>query len=224
MPGKNMADWWAIASASSQRPLVQSSDTQEPRLLAWHMLEALYRYPKREYHTLEHIEACLHALDWFQARPGHSPASDDSLGIVAFAIFAHDCIYDSRRPDNEARSAEVGAMLATHIGTPLPAVATIRRLVLATTHLGVPADALEALIRDVDLSSLGDLPDRFDANTRAIRSEYAWASDEHWRAGRARFFRDMLARPAIYFTPEFHAAYESMARQNLERGLAALGV
>ena len=111
---------------------------------------------------------------------------------------------------------------ARDLGLPAATIEAGRRLIMATTHKGEPADHLEAIIRDVDLASLAAEPAVFDANTRAIRQEYAWASDEKWRAGRAAFFRDMLARPRIYFTLAFQDRFERAARENLRRALNGL--
>lgn len=186
---------------------------------AWFVLDAMYHHPPRAYHNLDHIRACLRHFD-----PNDLPdtAIATSAETVRFAIFLHDCVYDSRRPDNEARSAGIAAMLARDMGLPAATIEAVRRLTMATTHKGEPADALEASIRDIDLASLAAEPSVFDANTRAIRQEYAWASDEKWRAGRAAFFRDMLARPRTYFTQVFHDRYEQAARANLERALKEL--
>ena len=186
---------------------------------AWLVIDALYHHPPRAYHNLDHIRACLRLCD---PNDCAGKATTEAADAVPFAIFLHDCVYDARRPDNEARSADIAAMLARDLGLSPATIETIHRLIMATTHKAEPADHLEAIIRDVDLASLAAEPAAFDANTRAIRQEYAWASDEKWRAGRAAFFRDMLARPRIYFTPVFHDRYEQAARANLERALKEL--
>lgn len=186
---------------------------------AWLVIDAMYHHPPRGYHNLDHVRACLDLCD-----PGvlPDPGDAEAAGATRFAMFLHDCVYDSRRQDNEARSAGIAAMLARDLGLPAAAIETIRRLIMATTHKGEPADALDACIRDVDLASLAADPVVFDSNTRAIRREYAWASDERWRAGRVAFFRDMLARPRIYFTPVFRDRFEAAARKNMERALKEL--
>lgn len=180
----------------------------------WIVLEALYAYPHRRYHNLGHIAGCLLACQF-----GRRAISPEQVTIAQFALFVHDCIYDSRRGDNEARSAAVGAMLARDVGIGEDHIRTIVRLVLATRHQGVPADAVEAFIRDVDLYPLAADEPLFDANTRDIREEFAWAGEEQFRAGRLAFFRQMLARPTIYFLPEYRDPCEAKARANLERAI-----
>lgn len=184
---------------------------------AWLALEALYHHPPRYYHTLEHIRDCLSTSDRFEAE---IPAGSGAL--VRMAILTHDCVYDSRRDDNEARSASVAGVLARAVQIPRSVSQTVQRLILATTHRGQPADPIEAFVRDVDLSSLGAIPRVFDANTRAIRAEFAWAEEAQWRAGRSAFFREMLARDAIFHTPGLRTEYEAAARDNLHRAIREL--
>lgn len=185
----------------------------------WLALVAMYNHPVRAYHNLDHIAECVEVFMESAAR--NAPV--ETVALVGFSLYWHDCVYDSRRDDNEARSAAVAVTMARAMGIEFWAHGTIRRLIQATTHRGTPGDESEALIRDVDLASLAARATKFDANTAAIRSEYAWASDEQWRAGRVAFFKEVLARPAIYFTPSLHQRWEAPARQNLQRGLAAMG-
>src|SRR5687767_15987416 len=65
-------------------------------------LSALYRLPGRHYHGLAHIEALLALAD-----ECHGELADPQA--VEAAIWFHDAIYDSRRSDNEARSASLAA-------------------------------------------------------------------------------------------------------------------
>lgn len=189
----------------------------EPISRNWAVLEALYAHPPRAYHNLHHIADCLRACD---AAPDLLPPRGTDL--VRLALFFHDCIYDAQRHDNEARSAAIGAMIARDLGLSDDDTQVIRRLVMATRHVGEPASSDEALIRDIDLASLGADPATFDANTRAIREEFAWASDERFRTGRLAFFQSMLARTAIYTLPHFRDRYEVAARTNIARAIAAM--
>lgn len=186
--------------------------------VSWAALEAMYHHPPRAYHNLGHIEECVRAL----ANLPRAAAPIDTIALVSLALFCHDCVYDSTRPDNEERSADAAVVLGRGMGLPNWTLGAMRRLVMATTHQGLPGDDSEALIRDIDLSSLGASQEKFDANTAAIRAEYAWADDERWRTGRVAFFRELLARPAIYFTAEFKRRFEAAARANVERALSIM--
>ncbi len=62
-----------------------------------------YAAPERHYHNLAHIEAMLelHA----QRTRTHCPIRQ----AVEAAIWFHDAVYDTRRHDNEERSAQLAA-------------------------------------------------------------------------------------------------------------------
>jgi predicted metal-dependent HD superfamily phosphohydrolase len=61
-------------------------------------LRARYAEPHRHYHALGHVEALLRWLDSYRALAA-KPA------LIEAAIWFHDAVYDTRRHDNEARSA-----------------------------------------------------------------------------------------------------------------------
>lgn len=183
----------------------------------WEVLRALYAHPARAYHNLDHIAECLDAC-----RHGAAALPPDRLAEVRLAIFMHDCIYDSRRRDNEARSAAVATMIARDMGISGNRIAAVARMVMATTHAGETDKVDEGLVRDADLVSLAAPPERFEANTLAIRQEHAWATDEQFRAGRLAFFRDMLGRSSIYALPRFRARFEPVARDNIARAIQDL--
>jgi predicted metal-dependent HD superfamily phosphohydrolase len=169
-----------------------------------------YADPRRTYHNAAHIRAMLDAL-----------ASRHVLTeTLALAVWGHDLIYDPRRGDNEARSAEVfGAWLISQGAA--ERVPEITTLILATRHAESPATRAEALLVDADLGILGADAPAFAAYDAAIRQEYAFVPQEAYRAGRARVLRGFLDRERIYTTPEF-AELEKRARKNLTAALVGL--
>jgi predicted metal-dependent HD superfamily phosphohydrolase len=70
---------------------------------------------------------------------------------------------------------------------------------------------------DVDLSILGEAPERFDEYEDQVREEYSWAPAVVFRATRREILRGFLARASIFNTTKFAEAYEARARANLER-------
>lgn len=160
-----------------------------------------YREPHRHYHTLQHLEECFEKLDELR---DVAPHADD----VELAIWFHDAIYDTRRDDNEARSAEwanatVGARVA--------------QLVMATRHDAVPGDIDAQVLVDVDLSILGAPPARFEEYERQVREEYRWVPGLIYRRKRREILESFLARPTIYNTERFIERYEAQARRNLAK-------
>ena len=183
-------------------------------------LSALYRQPGRHYHSLAHIEALL-AL----AREYRTDLADPEA--IEAAVWFHDAIYDSRRSDNEARSAALAEeKLASRVD---PArLGHIVAIIEATaTHalpdLGDEASNRDAaLFLDMDLSILGAPKSAFDSYEAAVRREYAWVDDKAWRSGRAAVLRKFLARPQIFHTQAFRQRFEAQARKNIARSIAAL--
>jgi predicted metal-dependent HD superfamily phosphohydrolase len=178
------------------------------------ILESLYAHPPRAYHNLDHVRACLDVLE--EARP-----LAQSADAVELALWLHDCVYDATRGDNEARSAEVAGIFCRELHTNADLAARVHTLIMATRHQSVDLSGDEALIADIDLAGLAAPWEEFDANTWAIRKEYSFASDADFRRGRANFFRGMLRKPVIYFSP-LRDKYEAAARINMARSIEAL--
>jgi predicted metal-dependent HD superfamily phosphohydrolase len=174
----------------------------------WHgdaaLLEQLlarYREPHRHYHTLRHLEECFQKFDELRDVASYPDA-------VEMAIWFHDAIYDPRRDDNEARSAD---WAKAAVGERVAA------LVLATRHEAVPADVDAQVLVDVDLAILGAPPARFDEYERQVREEYRWVPEPIYRHQRRQILDRFLARRSIYHTQRFIARYEAQARVNLAR-------
>src|SRR5688572_15448512 len=58
-----------------------------------------YSSPDRYYHNLTHIQDCLSVFDQTSSLVAHPEE-------VELAIWFHDAVYDTRRSDNEQKSAE----------------------------------------------------------------------------------------------------------------------
>jgi len=179
------------------------------------LLVERHREPHRHYHVLGHVLDCL-------GKAAASRSIQRRPAAVELALWFHDAVYDTRRADNEERSAELAAaQLARLVGEDL--VAEVRELVLATRHRADPPPSGDAaVVADVDLTILGEPPDRFDAYQAAIRREYSWVPSFVYRRRRARLLEGFLARERIYATDRFHERYEAAARRNLTRALGDL--
>jgi predicted metal-dependent HD superfamily phosphohydrolase len=168
----------------------------------------MYAEPHRHYHNARHIAECLNEFD--QAKQ----LAADSVA-VELAIWFHDAVYDSRAGDNEERSAGLASSWLQEAGAPTALVDSLRLLVLATkAHDGtLHPDA--PLLVDVDLSILGQRPERFWEYERGIRAEYAWVEQKIYAIKRAEILERFLARPRLYHTASFFTRFEAQARANL---------
>ena len=179
-----------------------------------------YTAPDRHYHNLAHIEALLGLMRT------HERALSDPASLEA-AIWFHDAVYDTRRHDNEERSAQLAAERLDGLLSP-DRIDRIATMIRATAGHVVPErfnDAARndcALFLDMDLSVLGNTPDAFAAYEDAVRREYAWVPEALWIEGRRKVLQGFLARPTIFASPQFRASHEVAARRNLTRSLEQL--
>lgn len=183
-------------------------------------LRTLYDGAGRHYHGFGHI------ADLLRLAQEHRTALADPEAVEA-AIWFHDAIYDSRRKDNEAKSAALAAdRLAARTGP--QRLKRITDMIESTaTHIVPDAEdeaarSDAALFLDMDLAILGAPAGIFDAYEQAVRLEYAWVDDMSWRSGRGAVLRSFLSRPRIFHTDLFRQSHEARARENLSRSLAAL--
>jgi len=178
-------------------------------------LIAAYGEAGRHYHTGRHLEECFAQLEVVRGealRPGE----------VELALWFHDAIYDTRRHDNEQRSAEWARAVVAQAGLDAAVGERVAALIMATRHDAVPADTDARVLVDVDLSILGAAPERFDEYERDVRREYAWVPSVVFRRERGKILRRFLDRPRIFETRIVGEAREGAARANLARSLREL--
>lgn len=183
--------------------------------LTFELIEALYATPPRVYHTLDHVAQCLRVFDTVRRLA-------DTPDCVEFALWLHDSVYEADKEHNEQRSAETAGMVGGLLGCDPDFVTEARDNVLVTRHSNRPAPGDQALTADIDLSILGAPEEEYDAYADAIRREFDFITDAHFRAARAAFLQRMLDRANIYATPYFRTEFEARARANMERELARL--
>jgi predicted metal-dependent HD superfamily phosphohydrolase len=176
-----------------------------------------YESSDRFYHTLQHLGECL---DLFEEALGLA----DRPGELAIALWFHDAVYDTRRSDNEARSADWAEQVLRKAGGTTEEANRIRALILATRHAEFPAPGDPALMVDIDLAILGAPEARFEEYEAQIHQEYDWVPELVFRPTRARILQGFLEREQIYSSAPFTARFEARARLNLLRALARLDV
>ena len=203
-------DCWSASWATLGVP-------QSARLHELHAnVRARYSEPQRHYHTVQHLDECFERWPEVRAHAEH-PAE------VELALWFHDAIYDTHRPDNEALSAALALRAALGLGVLQESAQRISDLILCTRHAVEPEGADAETLIDVDLSILGATPQRFDEYETQVRQEYAWVPEEMFRQRRAAILEQFLARRHIYATGIFRERYEPRARANLARSLMKLG-
>ena len=179
-----------------------------------------YAAPDRHYHNLTHIEALLSIAHQ------HQGALADAEAIEA-AIWFHDAVYDTRRHDNEDKSAEL-AIDRLKGATTQERLGRIAEMIRATASHQLPEfpnpEALRdcELFLDMDLAVLGAATEDYDSYAAAVRREYAWVPEPLWIGGRRKVLEKFLARTAIYMSPQFQASLEAAARRNLVQELVML--
>lgn len=180
-------------------------------------LIARYGEPHRRYHTMTHVEDCLAQV------AGSTDMDETQRALMHAAIWFHDAIYDPTRSDNEAESAKLAAGRLAAADAEQAFIDEVVRLILLTAGHSVQADdAIGARLVSIDLSILGAEADRYDAYADAIREEYAHVPEPLYRAGRAAILGRFLESEALFADPLWAERYETQARANLTREIAAL--
>lgn len=176
----------------------------------WHRLDVLYGAPERHYHGWAHIADCLSRMD----------ACGAASSALELAIWFHDVVYDTRRSDNEEKSALLFQEVSPGLSPEL--CARVLSLIRVTVrHAPAEAQPEESMMCDVDLSILGRTPGEYAAYVRSIRLEYSDVTDADWTVGRSRVLRAFLEREVLYHTPQF-VGLEELARANMRAELAQL--
>ena len=170
-------------------------------------LTAAYSEPHRRYHTLQHIEFCLREIG--KHRP-HAVRPTE----IRWALLFHDAIYDARRSDNEARSADWACRVMQELQRPDDEIMRVRNMILATAHAAKAETPDEALLLDIDLSILGGDETTFDEYDRAIRVEYEWVPEEAYRAARSNVLQGFLKRDRIFQTAAYRQQESSCAPEH----------
>lgn len=177
-------------------------------------LLARWQESHRLYHTTEHLQNCLQW--WDKTR---NLLQEPTL--AGFVLFYHDAIYDPRRSDNEAASAELARMDLVDLGMDSTRISQVCALVRATDHKTQADHPDVDLVIDIDLAILGADPQTYQSYFAAIRREYAHIDENGWRGGRAKVLQGFLNKPRI-FACHFFDECERKARLNLAQELREL--
>jgi len=190
---------------------------------AWEALNCGYSDAHRAYHTWDHIAELLEKLDDLRALSA-KPA------LIATAVFWHDAVYVTRKPDGGRRSDFENVRDSAelfHDYTLLNAADAdaVDELIMATAdHLRAEAkqphyDGFSGdldLFLDLDLSPLAAPWETFAANLEKIRFEFAWVSEAEFYLGQIGMLEGFLNPDARLFRrAETREMWRDAARANL---------
>jgi predicted metal-dependent HD superfamily phosphohydrolase len=174
-----------------------------------------YSSPDRFYHNLRHIEDCLSQLDQTRQLATHPGESE-------LAIWFHDAVYDTRRNDNEQRSAEWARSVVIQSGVRGEVAERVSTFILATRHQREVTDTDAQLMVDIDLSILGREPEVFWQYEENIRKEYAWVPENLFQEKRMEILQGFLNRSFIYYHGVYRERFENQARRNIKQAILRL--
>jgi predicted metal-dependent HD superfamily phosphohydrolase len=201
----NIERWEALLTGLGARPEAET----------FSKLKSAYAEKHRAYHTSRHIDECLSLLDEFNHLAVHAAE-------VECALWFHDAIYEPMSSSNEERSADLASDFGRRMGVSADSMARIRSHILATRHVGLPADGDARLVVDIDLAILGSEPNRYAEFERDVRKEYRWVPGIIYRSKRAEILRSFLDRPRIYHWEAVHERLEAQARSNVSQAIRTL--
>jgi predicted metal-dependent HD superfamily phosphohydrolase len=164
-----------------------------------------YSRPGRYYHTLAHLDNLLAEL---------LPIKDkiDDWQTLVFSIAYHDIVYNSRKQDNEEKSAALAYERMTRLDLPVAAKEKCSNQIKATKGHQVSSDGDTNYFTDADLAILGSDHESYQAYAKQIRKEYRLYPDFLYKPGRQKVLRHFLAMESIYKTNWFKDKYEEQAR------------
>lgn len=168
-----------------------------------------YSEPHRKYHTLAH-------LTWlFDRLETHADEIGDPARL-AFATWYHDIVYDPRRTDNEAKSAERAMKELDQLGASSELRSHVVQLILATKHhTRGGRDYDDNIFLDADFAILGSDETTYRTYLTNVRAEYAHLDDQAWTTGRSTFLKVIASSDRVFRTGIFEGEYAEQARRNI---------
>ncbi len=171
------------------------------------------RMPEHHYfHHLEHVEQVAEAAGQLAGAAGLDARES---AILEIAAWFHDLGYANGAAGHEERSAALARSVMEPLGIGEDMLTRIENCILATRMPQRPADRLEALMADADLSHLGtpgywNFIGKLRQELREVHGKTM--NDEEW----LRFEVDFMENHA-YHTPEAQALYGRQKRKHLKK-------
>jgi predicted metal-dependent HD superfamily phosphohydrolase len=171
--------------------------------------EALIRAwdePQRKYHDQSH-------LIWLLDEADRRAALIGDRAFMGYAIWFHDAVYESGRPDNETLSADWARSSLAHDADLASRVAHV--IEMTKDHAAGEAEGDAALFLDMDIAILGAPWEAYCAYAAGIRAEYPHIVDPAFAGGRGVFLEKQLAHPRTFRTDVYETEFGETARANM---------
>ena len=181
----------------------------------WLEIFTKYSDSKRQYHTIDHLEAIIVDLTEVKYKI-------EDWDTTLLAVFYHDIIYKASSSTNEGDSAKLAMQKLSEIGYPAEKIAKCANMILATKLHGLSEDNDTNYIIDADLAILGKVQYDYQKYSEQIREEYSTYPDFMYNNGRKKALQHFLQMEAIYKTEHFLKKYEKQARINIANELEGL--
>ena len=181
----------------------------------WLEIFTKYSDSKRQYHTIDHLEAII--VDLTEVKD-----KIEDWDTTLLAVFYHDIIYKASSSTNEGDSAKLAMQKLSEIGYPAEKIAKCANLILATKLHELSEDNDTNYIIDADLAILGKDQYDYQKYSEQIREEYSTYPDFMYNNGRKKALQHFLQMEAIYKTEHFLKKYEKQARINIANELEGL--
>lgn len=184
-------------------------------------LDARYREPQRHYHTWRHIYDSLVLLHTFREEDHVGPEID-------LAVWFHDAVYVAANKNNEVESARLLLTKTPMLGFSKRLARRAARLIEDTRIDALYSKASRTLerghdiMRDIDLSILGDSPGEYERYSKGIYKEYERLDRKVFSERRAALLEQLLERPHIFTYRFFSERFEEQARLNIRGEIESL--
>ncbi|MFT3716599.1 MAG: hypothetical protein QM774_11845 [Gordonia sp. (in: high G+C Gram-positive bacteria)] len=170
--------------------------------------------PHRRHHDQRHLDEVLAALDLLRGA-----GLEFDVRPTVLAAWFHDAVYKPLSPANEKASADLARRLLADDDDR----DEVARLVeLTETHTPAADDANGIALSDADFAVLGASPQRYDEYAANVRHEYRRVPGFVYRRKRRELLSEFLTRDHIYASQSAQDLWESPARANISREIAAL--
>src|SRR5687768_15818197 len=143
----------------------------------WAEIEKNYTVKKRYYHNLAHLE-------YMTDKAIEYKGSLADLDTLLFSIFYHDIIYNTKRQDNEKKSADMAHDQLSKLGIPIAKIAKCQKQIIATKEHQYNSDNDTNYLVGIDLAILGESPEMYKDYAKKIREEYSIYPDFLYKKGR----------------------------------------